>query len=136
MWNIHLSIYSQSYSAGRPSVLTIYCIGISRDVSEAVNVTVNWTLSNGDSADSYFISIATNAPHIPYRGLLNITSTSATQYELTGFVAGYEYNITVRGVNCGSQEGRESEPLTIRTQGVYSYGQYVINWGEPEQAPH
>ena len=91
-----------------------------------MNVTVNWTPSDGDSADFYFIKIATNAPDIPYRGLLNITSASVTQYELTGFVAGYEYNITVCGVNCGSQEGDESEPLTIRTQGVYSYGYCMI----------
>ena len=129
MWNIHPSIYrfdSQSYSAGHPSVLTVYCIGISRDVSKAVNVTVNWILSDGDSADFYFIKIATNAPHIPYRGLLNITNTSVTRYELTGFVAGYEYNITVHGVNCKGQEGDESEPLTIRTQGVYSYGHCII----------
>ena len=82
---------------------------------------MNWTLSGRDSADFYLINITTNAPHIPYGGLVNTTTASVTHSELTGFVTGYEYNITVRGINCGSQEGRESEPLTIRTQGVYSY---------------
>ena len=129
MWDIHSFIWfdSQSYSTGRPSVLTVYCIGISRDVSGAVNVTVNWTLSGRDSADFYLINITTNAPHIPYGGLVNTTTASVTHSELTGFVTGYEYNITVRGINCGSQEGRESEPLTIRTQGVYSYWHGMIN---------
>ena len=79
-------------------------------------MTVSWTLSGGDSADFYLININTNAPQTPYEGLLNITTSSVT---LTGFMADYEYNITVRGVNCGSQEGNESEPLTIRPQGMY-----------------
>ena len=79
---------------------------------------MSWTLSGGDSADFYLISITTNAPQTPYGGLLNITTGSVTQHELTGFMADYEYNITVRGVNCGSQEGRESEPLTITPQGI------------------
>ena len=79
---------------------------------------MSWTLSGGDSADFYLISITTNAPQTPYEGLLNITG-SVTQYELTGFMRGYEYNITVRGVtsNCGGLVGRESEPLTITPQG-------------------
>ena len=82
-----------------------------------MNVTVNWTLSGADSADFYFINITTNAPKIPYGGLLNITA-NVTQYELTAFMAGYEYNITVHGVNCGGLVGRESKPLTITPQGV------------------
>ena len=82
-----------------------------------MNVTVSWTLSGGDSADVYLISITTNAPQTPYGGLLNITTASVTQHELTGFIVGYEYNITVRG-SCGSLEGNESEPLTIRPQGI------------------
>ena len=102
-------------SSDPPSVSTISCVDLSGDVSGAVNVTVSWTLSVGDSADFYRINIATNAPQTPYGGLLNITTASVT---LTGFMAGYEYSITVRGVNCGSQEGRESEPLTIRPQGM------------------
>ena len=80
-------------------------------------MTMSWTLSGGDSADFYLINITTNALQTPYGGLLNITTASVTQFELTGFVADYEYSITVRGVNCGSQEGRESEPLTITPQG-------------------
>jgi len=84
-----------------------------------VNVSVSWTLSGGDSADFYLINITSNAPQTPYEGLLNIPNASVTQYELTGFMAGYEYNITVSGVNCGSQEGNESEPLTITPQGMY-----------------
>ena len=83
-----------------------------------MNVTVSWTLSGGDSADFYLISITTNAPQTPYGGLLDITTASVTQYELTGFVAHYEYNITVRGV-CGSLVGNESEPLTITPQGMH-----------------
>ena len=82
-------------------------------------MTVSWTLSGGDSADFYLISIITNAPQTPYGGLLNITTGSVPQHELTGFMAGYEYNITVHGVtaNCGGLVGRESEPLTITPQG-------------------
>ena len=81
---------------------------------------MRWTLSGGDSADFYLINITTNAPQTPYGGLLNITIASVTQYKLTSFMADYEYNITVRGVNCGSQEGRESEPLKISPQGITS----------------
>ena len=53
---------------------------------------------------------------------MNITNTIVTQHELTGFMAGYEYNISVRGVtaNCGGLVGRESEPLTITPLGMYN----------------
>ena len=102
---------------GPPSV-NLSCVGLSEDVSGAVNVTVSWTLSGGDSADFYLISITTNAPQTPYGGLLNTTTASVTQHELTGFIAGYEYNITVRGVNFKNQGGGESGPLTIRPQGT------------------
>ena len=80
---------------------------------------MSWTLSDGDSADFYLINITRNPPD---GRLVNITTASVTQYELTGFIAGYEYNITVRGVtsNCGGLVGRESEPLTIRPQGGYA----------------
>ena len=101
---------------GPPSVPTLSCVGLSGDVSGAMNVTVSWTLSGGDSANFYLVNITTNAPQTPYGGLLNITA-SVTQHELTGFMAGFEYNITVRGI-CGGQEGRESEPLTIIPQGM------------------
>ena len=106
-------------SSGPPSVATLSCADFSEDASGAVNVTVSWTLSGGDSADFYLVRITTNAPQTPYGGLLNITTASVTQHELTGFMAGYEYNITVRGVtsNCGGLVGRESEPLTITLQG-------------------
>ena len=87
-----------------------------------MNVTVSWTLSAGDSADFYLISITTNAAQAPYWGLVNITTPSITQLELTGFQASYVYNITVRGVTaiCGGQGGSESEPLTITPQGTYT----------------
>ena len=96
-------------------------------MSGAVNVTVRWTLSGGDSADFYLINITTNAPQIPYGGLLNITTASVTQHQLTGFMAGYEYNITVRG-SCGNQMGSESDPLTITPQGntLLKYTLYVV----------
>ena len=83
-----------------------------------MNVTVRWTLSGGDSgnsADFYLINITTNAPQTPFEEQLNTTNANITP---TGFMAEYEYNITVRGVNCGSQEGNESEPLTIPPQGI------------------
>ena len=85
-------------------------------------MTVNWTLSGGDSADFYLINITTNAPQTPYEGLLNITTASVTQLELTGFQASYVYNITIRGVTaiCGGQGGSESEPLIITPQGMYT----------------
>ena len=108
-------------SSGHPSVPTLSCVHVTGDVSGTVNVTVSWTLSGGDSADFYLINITTNASQTPYGGLLNITTASVTQHELTSFMAGYEYNITVRGVNCGSQEGSESEPLAITPQGILTY---------------
>ena len=103
---------------GPPSVPILSFVGLSGDGNGAVNVTVSWTLSAGDSADFYLISITTNAPQTPYGGLVNITLASVTQHELTGFMASYEYNITVCGINCGGQVGRESDPLTIRPQGT------------------
>ena len=109
------------HSSGPPSVPFLSCIDLSEDVSGAVNVTVSWTLSDGDSADFYLINITTNAPQTPYGGLVNITTASVTQYELTGFRTGYVYNITVRGVNCVGLVGRESEPLTIIPQGSINY---------------
>ena len=92
------------------------CVNLAKDTNGVVNVTMNWTLSGGDSADFYLINITTNASQIPYGGRLNITA-NVTQYKLTGFIANYEYNITVCGVNCRRQEGRQSEPLTITPQG-------------------
>ena len=80
-------------------------------------MTVNWTLSGGDSADFYLIDITTNATQTPYGGLLNITTGSVTQHKLTGFMTGYEYNITVHGI-CGSQMGSKSDHLTITPQGI------------------
>ena len=86
-----------------------------------MNVTVNWTLSGGDSAgdsaDFYLINITTNASDTPYGGLLNVTNAGVTQYELTGLMVGYQYNITIRGVNCERQEGNESKPLIITPDG-------------------
>ena len=104
--------------SGPPSGPTLSCVDLSGDVSGAVNVTVSWTLSGGDSADFYLINITTNAPQTPYGGLLNITNANVMQHKLTGFMAVYKYNITVRGVNCGILVGSESEPLTIRPQGI------------------
>ena len=104
-------------SLGPPSVPTLSCIDLTEDTVGTVKVTVSWRLSGGDSADFYLININTNAPLTPYVGLLNVTNASVTQYNLTGFMAGYEYNITVRGVNCGGQVGSESDSLTITPQG-------------------
>jgi len=112
-------------SLGPPSV-NLSCVNISGDVSGAVNVTVSWTLSGRDSADLY-LNITSNPPGTPYGGLVNITNAKVTQYELTGFMAGYEYNITVHGMttNCGGLVGKESEPLTVTPQGKYIVGQYT-----------
>jgi len=107
-------------SSGRPSLPILSCANLSEGTNGAVAVTVSWTLSDGDSADLYLINITTNNPQPPYGGLLNISNASVTQYKLTGFQVGYEYTITVRGVNCGSQEGTESEPLTLTPQGTFT----------------
>ena len=103
--------------SGPPSAPILSCVDISKDVSGTVNVTMSWRLSGGDSAVFYLININTNAAQTPYGGLLNITTANVTQYELTGFMAGYEYNITIRGVNCQSLVGSESKPLKFRPQG-------------------
>ena len=76
---------------GPPSVPILSFVGLSGDGSGAVNVTVSWTLSAGDSANFYLINITTNAPLLPYGGLFNV---SIRQLELAGFMADYEYNIT------------------------------------------
>ena len=89
-------------------------------------MTVRVRLSGGDTADFYLVNISTDFSQIPYGGLLNITNTSVTQHELTGFVVGHEYNITLYGVNCGSQEGIESEPLTIAPQGMCMHLEYCM----------
>ena len=101
-----------------PPMVNISNHSLSNLVNEAVNVTVSWTLSGGGSADCYLINITTNTLQTPYGGFLNITNASITQHKLTGFMTGYEYNITVRGVtaNCGGLVGRESAPLTITPQ--------------------
>ena len=112
--------------SGPPTVPILSFVGFSEDVCRAVNVTLSWTLLDGEGI-GYLINIITNAPLTPYGGLLNITSDNATQYELTDFLAGYEYNITVRGVNCGSQEGDKSELLTIRPQGMHHKNSIVDN---------
>ena len=104
--------------SGPPPIPTLSCVDLTGDVSGAVNVTASWTMSGGDNADFYLVNITTNASWTPYDGLLNITTASVTQYELTGLMSGYEYNISVHGVNCGNQEGNESEPLIIRSQGI------------------
>ena len=105
--------------SGPPSVPILSCVDLSGNVNGAVNVTVSWTLSGGDIADFYLMNITTTAPQTPYGRILNITNTSVTQYELTGFQASYKYNITLRGI-CGRQEGGESELLTIRPQGMHN----------------
>jgi len=114
------SIVPVTIFLGPPSV-NVFC-DVSGDVSGAVNVTVSWTLSGRDSADFYLINITTNAPETPIGRLLNITTASVT---LTGFMADYKYSITVRGVNCESQEGRESRPLRITPQCKYTAGHYT-----------
>jgi len=118
------------YSLG-PPIVTISSHNLSKVVdrnnnehgNEALNITINWSLSSESSADSYLINIYTNASKTPYGGLLNITTASVTHHELTGFMAGYEYNITVRGVtaNCGGLLGGESDPLTLIPQGNLCY---------------
>ena len=117
------------FLSGSPSVPTLTCVGLFKDVSGSVNITVNWTLSGGDSADFYLVNITTNALRIPYGGLLNITTASVTQYELTGFQEGYDYNVTVHGVNCRSQKGHMSEPLTITPQSMYHCKDYGLACG-------
>ena len=106
---------------GPPSVSALSCVGLTEDISGAVNVTVSWTLNGGDSADFYLINITTNTPQTPYGGLLNITNASVTQYKLTGFTADYVYDMTVHGVNCGNQKGSESALLTIKPQGMFCF---------------
>ena len=105
-----------TFSTG-PFIETFVCVDLCEGLIETVNATVNWTLSGGDSADSYLINITTNASHVPYGGFLKITTANVTQHKLTGFCTNNEYKLTLRGI-CGGQEGSESEPLTITPQGM------------------
>ena len=102
-----------------PKIVNISCHHLSNFYYENINVTVSWTLSSGNCADFYLINITTNAPQIPYGGFLNITTGNITWHELTGFMAGYEYNITIRGTCASGQEGSESEPLPFTPKGTY-----------------
>ena len=102
-----------------PHIVNISCHHISNLSNENINVTVSWTLSSGNCADFYLINITTNAPQTPYGGFLNINTGNITWHELTGFMAGYEYNITIRGACAGGQEGSESEPLPFTPKGTY-----------------
>ena len=97
----------------------LYCADISEDVNGAVNVTVKWKLSHRDSADFHLINITTNASQVPYGGHLEINTTSITEYELTGFLAGYEYNITICSVIAEQDDLKWSEPLTIIPKGKH-----------------
>ena len=105
-------------SPGPPSLPDLSCADLSEDAYGTVGVTGCWTLSGGDSTDFYLINIATNDSHPLCGGLLKISNANVTQCELTGFRSGYEYTITVCGVNCGSRKGSESEPLTIIPEGT------------------
>ena len=90
--------------------------------------TGHWVVETVLISTSSLISITSNAPNTPYGGLLNVFIASV-KHKLTGFHADYEY-ITVHGVNCGRQEGSESEPLTITPQGRCISGHCMINWGK------
>lgn len=80
---------------------------------------MGWTMSGEKDADFYLMNITTNAPQTPYSGILNITTASDTQYELNGFLVGYEYIITLYSVivKHNGLKWSSSEPLTIRLQG-------------------
>ena len=65
-----------------------------------------------------FLDLINKTTQPPYGGILNIANASVTQYKLTGFRVGYEYNITVCGFYVGRQKRSESEPLTITPQGT------------------
>ena len=114
--------YLLSFISSGPPIVTISSHNVSKHTDGNNNVSLTWTLSNGYSTDYYLISITTNAPWTPYLGFLNITTSSVRQQELTDFMVGYEYNITVRGVtaNCGGLVGEESEPLKVTLQGMYT----------------
>ena len=55
----HLGVWfiGYAFSPGPPSIPTLYCHDLSESVSEAVNVTLSWTLSNRNIADFYLINI-------------------------------------------------------------------------------
>ena len=125
---VAVRLFKQSLfiSPGPPSTPILSCDDLSGDVGRAVNVTVSWRLSGGDIADFYLINITTNTPQTPYGRLLNITIASVTQHKLTGFIVDYEYSITIRGVNCGSLKGSESEPLIITPQGKQGLALFTV----------
>ena len=100
-------------------MVNISCHNLSNHYYGNINVTVSWTLSGGNCADFYLINITTDAPQPPYEGFLNITTGNITWHELTGFMNGYEYNITVRGTCASGQRGNESEPLHFTPKGTY-----------------
>ena len=110
-----------------PHIVNVSCYHLSNLYNENINVTVSWTPGSGNCADFYLINITTNAPQTPYGGFLNITTGNITWHELTGFMAGYEYNITIRGTCASGQEGSESEPLLFTPIGTIEYESLKYN---------
>lgn len=94
--------------SGPPLVPTLSCVDLSEYVSGAVNMTVSWTLSGGTFLLTHMMDFWISP--IPVSHTIN-------WLVLWQVIIGY--NIHVHGVNCGSQEGDESELLTITTQSVY-----------------
>ena len=121
-------------SSGPPAV-NLSCVNLSEAVNGSVTVIVSWTLIGGDSADFYLINMTcTNSPRLPEVGFVNITNASVTQYELTDFLSGYDYNIVVHGVttSCGVLVGMESEPLIITPRGSIELS-FNLNWTTAQQ---
>lgn len=122
-----LRLYFVSLCSGPPSVPIFSHVNLSGHIGSSVRISVNWTLSGGDSADFYLVYITYRdwySYHYPYfhRGRYNISTTSGRYNYSQRFIGGGEWSnfqkdfdsaIRVRGVNCGSQEGSESGYLRI-----------------------
>ena len=76
-------------------------------------MTFTWTVpfDGGESIDRYQVTSST----VPCGNSVN----GSNQYHCSGLRAGQVYAFTVRAVNCGNQEGPESENITVTPQGEH-----------------
>ena len=81
---------------------------------QAVQLTLNFddTFSDDNRIESYCVRTQSNV--CPNDSCVPPNSS----YVCDGLMAGGDYNFTVRAVNCGFQEGEETDLLTISPRGM------------------
>ena len=96
----------------------LYTIESSKDFEQAITFTIFFDdiFSRENRVDSYCVSSqSSSCPN-------DSCVSPSHNYSCDGLIAGGDYNFTVRAVNCGNQEGDETEQLSISPRGMcWSY---------------